>query len=52
MDDAMQDPTEAQSQAEGMSLDDMLNKHFGGKVVRKDLTKLIKEGANVPVVCP
>lgn len=49
MDDAMQDPTETQSQAEGMSLDDMLNKHFGGKVVRKDLTKLIKEGANVPV---
>ena len=23
--------------------------HFGGKVVRKDLTKKIKEGANVPV---
>src|SRR3989338_2365227 len=49
MDDAMQKPTENQSQAEDMSLDDMLNKHFGGKVVRKDLTKLIKEGANVPV---
>ena len=30
-------------------LDDMLNKHFAGKVVRKDLTKLVKEGANVPV---
>ncbi|MGE6596388.1 protease Lon-related BREX system protein BrxL [Bacillus proteolyticus] len=26
-----------------------LNKHFAGKVVRKDLTKKIKEGANVPV---
>jgi ATP-dependent Lon protease len=30
-------------------LDDLLNTHFAGKVVRKDLTKLIKEGANVPV---
>jgi ATP-dependent Lon protease len=31
------------------SLDDLLNDHFAGKVVRKDLTKLVKEGANVPV---
>src|SRR3989440_1351764 len=31
------------------SLDDLLNQHFPGKVVRKDLTKLVKEGANVPV---
>ena len=31
------------------SLDKLLNMHFAGKVVRKDLTKLIKEGANVPV---
>src|SRR5206468_2309834 len=30
-------------------LDDLLNRHFAGKVVRKDLTKLVKEGANVPV---
>ena len=30
-------------------LDDLLNIHFPGKVVRKDLTKLVKEGANVPV---
>ncbi|MBK8534556.1 MAG: protease Lon-related BREX system protein BrxL [Candidatus Competibacteraceae bacterium] len=30
-------------------LDDLLNQHFPGKVVRKDLTKLVKEGANVPV---
>jgi ATP-dependent Lon protease len=30
-------------------LDQLLNRHFSGKVVRKDLTKLIKEGANVPV---
>ena len=26
-----------------------LNEHFAGRVVRKDLTKKIKEGANVPV---
>ena len=31
------------------SLDKLLNEHFAGRVVRKDLTKLIKEGANVPV---
>src|SRR3954453_20728844 len=30
-------------------LDDLLNANFAGKVVRKDLTKLVKEGANVPV---
>ncbi|RYG19596.1 ATP-dependent Lon protease, partial [bacterium] len=30
-------------------LDGLLNLHFAGKVVRKDLTKLVKEGANVPV---
>ncbi len=32
-----------------MELDDLLNSNFAGKVVRKDLTKKIKEGANVPV---
>ena len=26
-----------------------LRNHFAGKIVRKDLTKKIKEGANVPV---
>src|SRR5947209_16916153 len=31
------------------SLDDLLNRHFASRVVRKDLTKLVKEGANVPV---
>src|SRR5450756_2331387 len=30
-------------------LDDLLNRHFAGKVVRKDLTELVKAGANVPV---
>ncbi len=32
-----------------LNLDKKLNEHFAGRVVRKDLTKLIKEGANVPV---
>jgi len=35
--------------AEDKDLDQLLNTHFAGRVVRKDLTKLIKEGANVPV---
>lgn len=30
-------------------LNEKLHEHFAGKVVRKDLTKKIKEGANVPV---
>lgn len=30
-------------------LNDKLNQVFSGRVVRKDLTKKIKEGANVPV---
>lgn len=32
-----------------IDLDKLLNEVFAGRVVRKDLTKLIKEGANVPV---
>lgn len=32
-----------------IDLDKKLNQVFAGRVVRKDLTKLIKEGANVPV---
>jgi ATP-dependent Lon protease len=47
-----QDLTTPETAAEtlaGNALDDLLNTHFAGKVVRKDLTKLIKEGANVPV---
>jgi ATP-dependent Lon protease len=35
--------------ASDTDLDQLLNANFGGRVVRKDLTKLIKEGANVPV---
>ena len=37
------------SESPDTSLDDLLNRDFAGKVVRKDLTKMIKEGANVPV---
>ena len=32
-----------------LSLNKKLNTHFAGRVVRKDLTKKIKEGANVPI---
>lgn len=38
-----------QLQNKTASLDTLLNEHFQGRVVRKDLTKLLKEGANVPV---
>ena len=44
----MQSPTISEALPD-TSLDTLLNTHFAGKVVRKDLTKLIKEGANVPV---
>ena len=33
----------------GADLDALLNEHFAGRIVRKDLTKLVKEGANVPI---
>jgi len=32
-----------------MELNEKLNREFVGKVVRKDLSKSIKEGANVPI---
>lgn len=38
-----------ESPSENEDLDKLLNRYFAGRVVRKDLTKLIKEGANVPV---
>ncbi len=41
--------SDANQGATDTGLDDLLNRHFAGKVVRKDLTKLVKEGANVPV---
>lgn len=37
------------SNTENRNLNQLLNGNFAGKVVRKDLTKLIKEGANVPI---
>ena len=38
-----------EEQVMALELDKKLNEAFAGRVVRKDLTKLIKEGANVPV---
>ena len=43
-----EDITEEKESADNY-LNDKLNEVFAGKVVRKDLTKKIKEGANVPV---
>ncbi|MED4238941.1 protease Lon-related BREX system protein BrxL [Priestia megaterium] len=37
------------NEVSALELDKKLNSVFAGRVVRKDLTKLIKEGANVPV---
>lgn len=37
------------NQMQGADLDVLLNNYFKGRVVRKDLTKQLKEGANVPV---
>jgi ATP-dependent Lon protease len=34
---------------DNVTLDTLLNHSFRGKVVRKDLTKMVKEGANVPI---
>lgn len=39
----------ASNEMESADLDSLLNQHFKGRVVRKDLTKKLKEGANVPV---
>ncbi|MBW2713135.1 MAG: ATP-dependent Lon protease, partial [Deltaproteobacteria bacterium] len=41
--------TSSNQDVERDDLDGLLNKHFAGKIVRKDLTKLVKEGANVPI---
>lgn len=37
------------SELDPRDLDVLLNQHFAGLVVRKDLTKRLKEGANVPI---
>lgn len=39
----------SETNSNGVGLDELLNRYFAGRVVRKDLTKLVKEGANVPV---
>jgi len=41
--------TSENQETQDADLDSLLNEHFAGKIVRKDLTKLVKEGANVPV---
>jgi len=38
-----------EKQEKPLDLNEKLNKYFQGRVVRKDLTQKIKEGANVPV---
>ena len=35
--------------ADRFEIKEKLKEHFSGKIVRKDLAKQIKEGANVPV---
>lgn len=40
---------ETHDEQSGLDLDKKLNNFFKGRVVRKDLTKQLKEGANVPV---
>ncbi len=42
-------PNEDLNSLRSEDLDGLLIKHFAGRVVRKDLTKKLKEGANVPV---
>ena len=46
---SISDPGPLDGHPADSDLDDLLNEHFAGRVVRKDLTKLLKEGANVPV---
>lgn len=41
--------SEAHTASQSLDVDDLLNDMFRGRVVRKDLTKQLKEGANVPV---
>lgn len=47
--DFPREPAQPQALDPDRDLDKLLIQQFPGKVVRKDLTKLIKEGANVPV---
>lgn len=45
----MDQTTKVDETVDTATLDNLLNQHFAGRVVRKDLTKMVKEGANVPV---
>jgi hypothetical protein len=45
--DRRSDGTDA---AKELTLNQRLRSYFDGRIVRKDLTKAIKEGANVPVI--
>ena len=47
--DFSQDHKDEKNQVQSTDLDALLNQYFKGRVVRKDLTKQLKEGANVPV---
>lgn len=47
--DFSQDHKDEKNQMQSADLDALLNQYFKGRVVRKDLTKQLKEGANVPV---
>jgi len=49
MSEFQNDPTGVPYTDESVELLEKLHTYFAGKIVRKDLTKKIKEGANVPV---
>jgi len=49
MDNKTSTVSETMDDQYSIDLDKKLNTHFKGRVVRKDLTKQLKEGANVPV---
>lgn len=49
MDEFQIDPAGVSTTNESDELLELLHTYFAGKIVRKDLTKKIKEGANVPV---
>jgi len=49
MDEAIVNDSVSESEEENTILNRKLRENFDGKIVRKDLTKHIKEGANVPV---
>ena len=48
--DFSQDHKDEKNQMQSADLDALLNQYFKGRVVRKDLTKQLKEGANGPAI--